>query len=237
MAAILSVGLVSAKNHNKLAPDLKNGNPGAVTDIIVQFKDEPGEKHHKKLKSKGGSLKLEMKHVRAGLYSIPAAALDELSDDPDVLYISPDRPLSGTLEFATPTVQAPIARSYGWDGRGIGIAILDSGISDDNDLKDPVTGVNRIVYKQGFYPGNKVVDTYGHGTPVAGAAAGSGASSAGKYTGVAPRANLINLRVLSDDGAGQDSYVIAAIDRAIQLKNTYNIRVINLSLGRPVFES
>jgi serine protease AprX len=55
--------------------------------------------------------------------------------------------------------------------------------------------------------------------------------------GVAPNANLINLRVLDANGAGTDAGVIAAIDEAITLKNTYNIRVINLSLGRPVFES
>jgi serine protease AprX len=55
--------------------------------------------------------------------------------------------------------------------------------------------------------------------------------------GVAPNANIINLRVLDANGAGSDSQVIAAIQRAIQLKNTYNIRVINLSLGRNIFES
>jgi serine protease AprX len=54
---------------------------------------------------------------------------------------------------------------------------------------------------------------------------------------VAPNVNLINLRVLDQNGAGQEANVIAAIDRAIQLKNTYNIRVINLSLGRPIYES
>src|SRR5205823_1785294 len=55
--------------------------------------------------------------------------------------------------------------------------------------------------------------------------------------GVAPNANIINLRVLDANGSGTDSQVIAAIQRAIQLKSTYNIRVINLSLGRSVYES
>ena len=55
--------------------------------------------------------------------------------------------------------------------------------------------------------------------------------------GVAPGVNLINLKVLDASGEGSDSFVMAAINRAIALKNTYNIRVINLSLGRPVFES
>ncbi len=59
----------------------------------------------------------------------------------------------------------------------------------------------------------------------------------GAFYGIAPHANLINLRVLDGNGVGTDSAVVAAIDRAIKLKNQYNIRVINLSLGRPVFES
>ena len=58
-----------------------------------------------------------------------------------------------------------------------------------------------------------------------------------QYMGVAPNANIINLRVLDANGSGTDSQVIAAIQRAIQLKSTYNIRVINLSLGRSVYES
>src|SRR5204862_4561797 len=55
--------------------------------------------------------------------------------------------------------------------------------------------------------------------------------------GVAPGVTLIDLQVLDQNGSGSDSAVIAAIQRAIALKSTYNIRVINLSLGRPVFES
>ena len=77
---------------------------------------------------------------------------------------------------------------------------------------------------------------------MAGIVAGNGANSTGsQYThtflGIAPNANLIDLRVLDQNGNGTDSAVIAAIQQAIALKDQYNIRVINLSLGRPVFES
>src|SRR5207248_8780668 len=57
------------------------------------------------------------------------------------------------------------------------------------------------------------------------------------FQGIAPGANLINLRVLDQNGAGTDSAVIAAISQAIALKPRLNIRVLNLSLGRPVYES
>jgi serine protease AprX len=66
---------------------------------------------------------------------------------------------------------------------------------------------------------------------------GNGQSSGGRYRGIAPEARIVNLRVLGPSGEGSDSAVIAAIERAIELKARYNIRVINLSLGRPVMES
>jgi serine protease AprX len=101
---------------------------------------------------------------------------------------------------------------------------------------------SRIVYNESFVAGADASDQYGHGTHVAGIVAANGASSTGpnfKRTlkGVAPNANIINLKVLDANGSGNVSDVIAAIDRAIQLKNTYNIRVLNLSLGTPVYES
>ena len=77
-------------------------------------------------------------------------------------------------------------------------------------------------------------DLYGHGTHVAGIIAGNGYLSGGHYSGVAPEANLIDLRALDANGAGTDSTVIAAIQQAIALKNAYNIRIINLSLGRGI---
>jgi serine protease AprX len=70
-----------------------------------------------------------------------------------------------------------------------------------------------------------------------GASSGTANGYAATYAGMAPGVNLINLRVLDQNGSGTDSQVIAAIQEAITLKSTYNIRVINMSLGRPVFES
>ena len=77
-------------------------------------------------------------------------------------------------------------------------------------------------------------DDYGHGTHVAGIIAGSQDSG---YAGVAPGAHLVSLKVLKADGSGDTSDVIAAIDWAIRNRLRYNLRVINLSLGHPVFES
>jgi serine protease AprX len=94
-----------------------------------------------------------------------------------------------------------------------------------------------VVYGEDFTGEGITRDLYGHGTHVAGILGGSGANSGGKYRGVAPGVSIVNLRALDETGSGDDSMVIAAIDRAIDLKSTYNIRVINLSMGRPIYEN
>ena len=80
-------------------------------------------------------------------------------------------------------------------------------------------------------------DDYGHGTHVAGIIAGSGYDSNGRRTGVAPGAKLLGLKVLDGEGHGYVSDVIAAINYAISIRSTYNVRVINLSVASGVFES
>src|SRR6202007_2370011 len=160
--------------------------------------------------------------------------------DPDVAYISPDRPVQSHLNNTTAAVKAPVAWSQGLDGPGITLALIDSGIHDSDDLKD-AKGHSRILYNQDFIGGGPD-DQYGHGTHIAGILGGSGKDSictkcTVTYRGVAPGISFVNLRALDKNGRGTDTSVINAIPAAIQLKNTYNIRVINLSLGRPVYES
>src|SRR5207253_2920999 len=163
-----------------------------------------------------------------------------------------NRPLSGTststLDYTPESVNAQVAwQQWGLDGTGVGVAVIDSGITAVGDLywwiPSNQTYGSRVVYSQNFVPGTTdTSDLYGHGTHVAGIIASQGwFSTGGNFThtfkGIAPNANIINLRVLDQNGAGTDSSVIAAIQTAISLKSTYNIRVINLSLGRQVYES
>ena len=87
-----------------------------------------------------------------------------------------------------------------------------------------------------------MTDYYGHGTHIAGIISGNGSNSSGAayrhdIHGIAPGAHLISLKVLDHNGSSTDATVIQAIDRAIQLKSIYNIKVVNLSLGRPIYES
>jgi len=224
----------------KIAPELNRLDTRSTVEVIVQFREVPSERHHESVRGHGGTLRKTLEIVNAGHYSLPARALRALANDPEVAYISPDYELSGSLDNADVAVNANIAFTYGWDGTGIGVAVLDSGIANHPDLKNS-SGKLRIVYSQDFVGGG-TDDHYGHGQAVAGIIGGNGASSVGStyfhtFRGIAPNVNLLNLRVLDKNGRGTDSNVIAAIQKAIQLKTKYNIRVMNLSLGRPVYLS
>jgi len=188
----------------------------------------------------GGVLKQTLEIVKGAHYSVPVRALQALAEDPEVVCVSADHQLSGALDNAAVAVNANIAYTYGWTGAGIGVAVIDSGIANHPDLKDS-SGKLQVVYSQDFVGGG-TDDHYGHGQSVAGIIGGNGASSTGSidfhtFRGIAPSLNLINLRVLDQNGHGTDSGVIAAIQQVLSLKSKYNVRVISLSLGRPVYES
>ena len=152
--------------------------------------------------------------------------------------------MKGLDDISDVATGVPAAWTAGYNGAGIGVAVIDSGINDSHpDLQDSTKSNSRVVYRQDFTgtatsnSGGAQYDLYGHGTHVAGIIGGNGYLSGGNYVGVAPAVNLVDLRVLDLNGSGTDSNVIAAIEQAIALKSTYNIRVINLSLHRGIFVS
>ncbi len=228
--------------HGKVAREIRSAHPDSTIDVIVQYRDGPKAKHMKKLADRGGKLKHELGLIRGAAFSVRAGVLADLDDDPDVVSVSMDYDVSATLDEANETVGASIAQQYGFNGEGVGIAVIDSGVYQHTDLGNASTGASRVVYSENFASDGTTADLYGHGTHVAGILAGNGAKSTGSdfnttIRGVAPKANIVSLRVLDNKGKGSDSAVIAAVNRAIELKDRYNIRVINLSLGRPVYGS
>ncbi len=243
LAAGLSLADSKKSKLSKDADALKGGHKGATVDVIIQFNQTPTEAHHQKVRNKGGALKTKLDFIKSGHYSVPTEALDALAGDPDVAYITPNRPVKGSLDHVVSAVNADLAYASGWDGTGVGIAVIDSGVSSVYDLNTDDNNSSRLVYSQSFVAGDSSTgDAFGHGTHIAGIVAGNGYLSStsnypGVYRGIASEAKIVNLRVLDSTGAGTDSSVIAAIQQAISLKNTYNIRVINLSLARGVYES
>ncbi len=245
MLTLIPAAAHAGGGHKKLADDLSTFpvNADGTVSVIIQFNQTPEARHFEMMAARGGRLKFSLEHINGAAYRIPVKMLKWLENHPDVAYVSPDRPNKVASDTDVAAVMDDVARQqYGLDGTGIGIAVIDSGVFNHDDLQKSSGGGSRIVYSESFIPGDPSTnDAYGHGTHVAGIVAGNGHDSASgyptQYVGIAPNANIINLRVLDANGSGTDSQVIAAIQRAIQLKNTYNIRVINLSLGRGVFES
>ena len=173
--------------------------------------------------------------------------LAALSADPGVAVVADDAPVTAHMATEVEALGADQAWQGvlglpGVNGKGIGIAVIDSGMATYHEALR-----NRVVVSVDFSGGvalplrgdgaRKGLDPYGHGTHVAGIVAGDVTTSQGRFAGVAPGAHLINLKVLDANGRGTTSNVIAAIEWAVANRKAYGIRVINLSVGKPVLES
>ena len=113
-----------------------------------------------------------------------------------------------------------------YTGKGIGVAILDTGIYQHIDFDSRICAfVDFISNKKMAYDDN------GHGTCVAGILAGSGAASMGKYKGAAPGCHLAVLKVLDRFGNGNKEDVLKAFDWILRNRQRYNIRIVNISVG------
>ncbi|GAB4536918.1 MAG: hypothetical protein Kow0063_22990 [Anaerolineae bacterium] len=147
--------------------------------------------------------------------------IEALSRDETVEYIWPDLPVHTCLDVSVPRIQAPLVWNAGFQGEGMRIGIVDTGLdADHDDFQGRVAAMTSFV-------GGDGTDDNGHGTHVAGIAAGTGASSGGKYKGVAPAASLYVAKVLDANGGGMMSGVMAGIEWAVDQE----VHVINLSLG------
>lgn len=133
-----------------------------------------------------------------------------------------DAPAKVSLDKSVPQIHAPEAWAAGFDGTGTKVAVLDTGIDLNHaDVKD------RVVGSKSFVDTATVQDGHGHGTHVASTIAGSGADSAGRLKGVAPGAELLIGKVLSDNGSGPNSASIAGMEWAVD----QGADIVSMSLG------
>src|SRR4051812_20585949 len=86
-----------AGGRDKLSHELASVASNSQAKVIVQWKTAPDDAKHQKVKNHGGQLHSTLESIKAGVYSVPGSSLNALSNDPDVLYISADRPLRGAL--------------------------------------------------------------------------------------------------------------------------------------------
>lgn len=177
------------------------------------------------------------------VFSVNSAELTDLASDSLVDHISPDSRVRLMMTVSNASTGATQVRAGtrgllglvgaypAVTGKGVGVALLDSGVSYHVALKNVVASVNFVSGATG------TADEFGHGTHVAGIIGGAATSVTNLYAGgIAPDADIINVRVLGPDGSGSTSDVIAGMEWVIANRARYNIRVINLSLGHPVME-
>jgi len=238
-AAVAKVKAPKKPHHPKLDRELNDLADGiGETDVIVEFNDDSDSAA--RITANGGrsGRKLGILKARAG--RISNALLKRLADDPKVKRIHIDRDVTGEIARTSITVGAKnVQAQYGYTGAGVGVAVIDSGVTA---WHDDLTVANRTGQRVSafvdFVNGRTTkYDDWGHGTHVAGIIAGNGYDSNGDRASIAPKANIVALKALDGEGKGKISNIIAALDWAVTNRVAYNIRVINMSLGAGVFES
>ena len=209
-----------------------NSNSSAPVDLIVSGSQERIDRLVKR-----HGLVVKKVLTSGAVLTASRNAVDALSRDGEVDALSGDPVVHSASRVTASLTADVIGADAAWagdigvlgpvDGRGIGVAIIDSGISDHPALRD------RVVASVDFTdPKGRGKDFYGHGTHIAGIVSSrSFRNTESAEGGLAPAAHLINLKVLGADGSGRASDVIEAIDWAIRYRTSFGIRVLNLSLG------
>ncbi|MFJ9674230.1 S8 family serine peptidase [Streptomyces sp. NPDC101221] len=134
-----------------------------------------------------------------------------------------DGRVTASMAESNAQIGSPEAWEAGLTGKGVTVAVLDSGVDAGHpDL------AGRIAQSKSFIPGEEVADRNGHGTHVTSTVGGSGAASSGKEKGVAPGATLAVGKVLSDEGFGSESEIIAGMEWAAR---DVDADIVSMSLG------
>ena len=213
--------------------------------VIVSDVGGDGSSARAAVERSGGVVTGSLDIVDGFTATVPSARLAALRGTPGIGRVSVDRSVDvqGVLDgngmarsvYREATGAASLA-SGGLSGRGVTVALIDTGVADLPDLAgrvrpvtDPVTGrTSRCVDLSGE---GHCGDSYGHGTFMAGIIAGDGSASGGRYAGMAPGAQLVSLKVAGADGSSDVSKVLAAIQWVVENRERHGIRVLNLSLG------
>ena len=138
-----------------------------------------------------------------------------------------DRQVEAEMDVLPGEIGAEVARQTNdIDGSNVNVSIIDSGIDDEH----PDFGDRIIIEKNYVDGGDETDDPRGHGTHVAGIAAGDGTEGDGQYVGVAPGANIFDKRALDDEGTGTLSDIVTAVEDSVDNEAD----IISMSLGAPI---
>jgi serine protease AprX len=253
-SAVLPRGKAQARAH-PMVLELALAEPDQMVSVIAQ-KADATDRAESLVAQWGGKVTKDLHIINAFAAQLPAGAALELARRPVVRWVSLDAPVEKSGKGNNKSYDDPLPPSYyidtlnvrpvwemGFQGQGIGVAVIDSGVTRLKDFQvDPTTGKpeSRVVEQLSFnYNAVSNGDVYGHGTHVAGIIGGSGYHSGYLYQGVAPQVNLISLRVSDDNGQAYESDVVDAMQWVYDNVDNkdYNIQVVNLSINSTVTSS
>ena len=214
--------------------------PGATVPVIVRA--EPGSDAAALAITAGGHVRTDLRLINAVAADVPADRIDALGSTGGVEWISLDSPVYSTANPSSNNtvttdvfpqeIHADTLTRGGNSGQGIGVAVIDTGIFLSNDFSGSTSSRIVATYSKDSTTG----DGYGHGTHIAGLVGGNGTNST-KYIGVAPKANLIAVKVGSTDGSALMSDVVNGLNWVDTNRSTFNIKVVNLSLSSSTAQS
>ena len=217
------------------------------SSVILKTADALTPVQEARVKALGGDITRRLPLIGSVAVRVPSRSLARVAALPFVTHLSPDGMTRKFDEFTVASSGAgPAFQQYGLTGQGVTVAVVDSGIRSNADIRMAGSGKQQLVASVSFIPNDTSTDdACGHGTHVAGIIAGNGAASTGSgYThtfyGIARSANLVSVRVLDANGQASVSTVIAGLQWVVAHQNDNKsapIRVLNLSLGHPVGES
>jgi serine protease AprX len=207
----------------------------AAVTVVVQEQPGAGPGVEQAIGRLGGHVDVALPIVDGVAATIPADQVGALEATPGVTNVTPNRPVTFSGQYGdssgvasavyTDAIRASKTWDQGYTGQGIGVAVVDTGINPVGDLAGKVVGGVDLSGE------NSNLDSYGHGTFVAGLIAGSGAASNGAIKGVAPNVKLISVKIAGADGSTDLVHLIAGLDFVATTRDIYGTRVLNLSLA------
>jgi serine protease AprX len=253
-AALAAAAPAQSAGRNGAAPALRQlaaAHPERTVDAIVRLRDARSAASGRAVVRRYGGRVMGDLHIIHGLaVRISARGATRLARDRAVAGVSLDAavaPQSITTKDIRTAYPFATAATSVWNGssgtpaatgRGVGVAVIDTGIDGTlPDFRVSNSTTSRVIGSAVVNPdATSAADRYGHGTHVAGILAGNGNNRhpsdwlRGQYVGVAPEADLISVKVSSGDGDATVLDVIYGLQFVVDHKAEYNIRVVNLSL-------
>jgi serine protease AprX len=240
-------------------PAVAAAGPVQQVDVVVQSTGDRAFAAQA-IDAAGGTVTVDLPIVDGVAARVPATAVDDLARAPGVLAVTPNSSVT-TAGLATAdttrtaTVKQAFLQSTGaakLHARGVvgthrpgtptRVALIDTGVDTEaattgdlagrivpvKDPRDPRAPQVACVDMSGE---QSCDDDYGHGTFMAGLIAGDGAASGGRFSGSAPGAEIVSIKIAGRSGASDVTKVLAAVQWAVSFRERYDIGVLNLSLG------